>query len=407
MRWCLFVLVGCGAGGGTGTVVFSEAGTGRVIALDVSSGNTKVVDDGSFGGVSISADREYVAYTGADRVVKVANRNGNITALAPGGGDCASIPHWGPNHSLTYCISDQSGGGTVLVPTIGATPRRVNGGNIAISADGQQFVYRQWTVTDGTSAAGDDVVENLDGSEHRVLRASVMDGGFFLFTPDQQHVLTPSASGILEITLADGSVTNLGAGAYVDPLALDPGSNVSPDGTELLLFADSKYVGLNVSTGERRYIADAPPHCGSLAAFADRDHVVCVAHEDTTPAGTDEGMFRESLLVATGSSVTTLLSPPGTNAPCTLVGVARNTHDVAAACGGAVLVSLNGSTLASRAALDVVGIAADESGVVAVAEQGTVFLLSTGGDSRQLATAMSPFAPGVTDLFSPYVAYAP
>ncbi|MBV8758868.1 MAG: hypothetical protein JO257_16395 [Deltaproteobacteria bacterium] len=406
MRWLLLFAVGCGAAEGTGTVVYSEAGTGRVIALDVASGDSKVIDPGSFGAVAISSDRQYFAYAGADRVVKVADRNGNITAVPPGGGDCGGVPVWGPNHSVTYCISDQSGGGTVLLPTLGAMPRRVNGGPIAISADGQYFVYRQWAVTDGTSNAGDDVVENADGSEHRVLRASVMDGGFFLFTPDQQHVLTPSAAGILEIAVADGSVSNLGSGAYVDPLPHDPMSNVSPDG-ELLLFAGTQYVALNISTGERRYIADAPPHCG-YAAFADRDHVVCVAHEDTTPPGSDAGMFQESLLVASGSSITTLIAPPGTNMPCTLVAIARTSGYAAAACGGnATLVSLDGTVLASRAAIDVVGLARDESGIVAVAYQGQVFFLSANGDSRQLATAISPFAFNGGDLFSPYVAYAP
>lgn len=407
MRWLLPLLVGCSAGGGTGTVVFSETGTGRVVALDLTSGTKQVIDGGMFGSVAISSDRQFVAYAGADQVVKVADRNGSITPLAPGTGAEYPLPTWGPNNSLTYYFQDQSGDGTVLLPTVGATPRRITGAHLAISADGQQIVYRQPARTDGTSLAGDDVLENADGSEHRVLRASVMDGGIFLFTPDQQHVLTPSAAGLLEVTLADGSVTNLGSGTYVEPLPHAPSSNVSPDGTELLLFADGEYVGLDLTTGVRRYIADVPPHCGEPAAFADQDHIICVAHNDTTPPNSDMGMFFESLQLASASSTKELIASPGTNEPCTLVGVARHSGYAAAACGRATLVSLNGTVLASKAALDVVGIAEDQSGVVAVAGDGAIFLLSADGDSRQLATAMSPFDTTHGLLLQPFVAYAP
>ena len=406
MRWWLLFLVGCSGADGTGTIVFSDPGTGHVMSLDVVSGATQLIDGGRFGAVSINPDRQYVAYAGADKIVRVADRRGNITALAPGGGGCTSTPTWGPNHSLTYCISDQSGNGTILLPTIGATPRRLVGGNIAVSADGQQVVYKQWANPDGSSSVGDVVVENADGSDHRVLMPSVTDGGVYLFTPDQQHVLTPSASGLLEIALAEGSVTNLGSGAFVAPLPLDPLSNVSPDGTELLLFADKQYLGLNVATGERRYIADAPPDCGA-AAFADADHIVCAAHQDTTMPGSDVGMVLDSIRVATGGSTTMLIPPPGTNTSCTLIGIARTSGYAAAACGNATLVSLDGTSLAAQPALDILGIAADESGVVAVTRDGLAFFLSRGGDSRSLAQAMSPFDTSHGDLVAPFVAYAP
>jgi hypothetical protein len=410
VRWLLVLLAACSAGGasGTGTIVFSEPVTGHVTSYDVATGNTRLIDSGSFGELSISSDRQYFAYSGADWVVKVADREGNITALDPGGRGYPSTPTWGPNHSLTYFIDDQSGIGTVFLPTVGAAPRRLVTANFAVSADGHQIVYKQFAQPGGPSTVGDVVVENADGSGHRVLQPSVTNDDLFLFTPDQQHVLTVDTPGILDIALADGSIVQLGPGWFVEPLPHDPQSNLSPDGTELLVLANKQYFGLNLETGQRRYIADAPPYCGAVAAFVDANRIVCTAHQDTTPPGSDIGMFLESVQLAAGSSTTMLVpTPPGMNQPCSLVGVARTRAYVVAACGNATLVSFDGKTLASKTALDVVGIADDESGIVAVTRDGAVFFLSRDGELRQLTTAMSPFDMDHGSLMEPFVAYEP
>jgi len=390
---------------GTGTVIYSEANTGHLHAVDVASGEDRLIDDGgAFGSLSMAADREHVAYVGTDGVVRVTDLRGNITALElPNGSTphtgCGPGPTWGPNNSLTYCIYDEGFSSFGFVPAPGAPVRKLIAYEVAVSNDAAAIVYQRRDVD--PTQLGDVVVENADGSGQRVLARSIIERAF-MFTPDGLHVVAvaenPVAFHVVMHTLADGAVTELGPGDLPRPIA--GGSSFSPDGSELLAVLGSELVAVQPTTGARRHFATlgAGVTIGS-AAFIDADHVIYHRREDTTVPGSDVIESAESIRIASASDEITVMPQSGF---CAVRAIAVDAGLAAVECNNAAILSFDGTIRASNDALFALGISADDMGIVTIADNGSVTFLATDGQMRTLATAMNRGT-----LVGPVAAYAP
>ncbi|MBA3460344.1 MAG: hypothetical protein H0T46_10315 [Deltaproteobacteria bacterium] len=408
------LLVACSGGGtaGTGTVVYSHSITGALHLKDLDTGEQRQLAGGPTGAVAITGDGEYVAFSRGDRIVRVSDRIGTITELPLGGKGCAPTPVWGPNHSLSWCISEAGGSYTGFLPTIGATPRRLSAHRVVASADGSQIAYLALAQPGGPSPRGDLVVENADGSNRRVLRADV-DAMVIDFLPDGQLLVqdhpTDFTYAIQRIDLASGSTTDLGPGG-VNGLAT-PWYQVSysPDRSEVLTGSNHELLALNIATGARRSLAQVPAD-GTIgsAAFIDRDRVVFTVHRDMSVS--DIGMFRESIQLGDPGGQITLVEEATTNSSCRVIAIARAAGYVASTCGGATLATLDGQILTKvQTPFDPLGLSADEGGVVVVLMDGTVSYLSRHGELIELARAVSVFeqSPGADTGLQPFAAYAP
>jgi hypothetical protein len=399
-----------GTGIGSGVVAFTEADTGHVAAIDVENGRQWPIDgSGAFGSLSISADRQHVAYVGADAFVRVADLDGTVTKLDPPTGvtamfGCSPGPTWGPNNSLAYCIADEymSYG---FMPAPGQPARKLLATDLAISADASTIVYHRRD-SDPTQL-GDVVAENADGSGQRVLAASSLETEFE-FAPDGRHVVAvaehPDAFRVVVHSLADGAMTDLGPGNL--PLAMPGGSTFSSDGSEVIAVIGNELVAVQMTTGAKRHFATVDSNATvAQAAFVDADHVIYQRMETTQiPPGSDIESTSTSLRIASAS--TEVIAMPDTEGDCFVTGIAIGAGVAAVECDSAAIVSFDGTFRASTNARLALGIADDGSGIITLADDGTVAFVKTNGRVLPIAKAL-PRSQINGLLLGPLAAYAP
>jgi len=407
----LTLIAACGASESSGTVAYAEPGTYNIRLLDVATGASRLIDSGAFAGVTFAPDGKYLAYVGADRVTKVADRSGAITPLLPGGGGCYSIPTWLSNSSLTYCIEDSAHSGMMFVPSIGAVPRFV---------DTAPAVSPDETLDSYVNAHGDLIIENVDGSDARVLvpspdpTATSPGEAALTFTPDQQAVVvadyrtTPS---LHIVRVSDGQnidVPGVAAGGTPFGAPVFRGASMfSPDGSEFVVQSAMGLVAVATATGATRMLAAFPDRISSGGAvFLDAGHVLWVRVQDTSIG--DMGGFNLTLHVAgPGPSDDLVLDDP--HAGGYWPSIAVSPTDVVALPSDVLLVRTNGTVLATNdltdpnAATDILGITPDGRAAITVSQGGRVRYVGVDGTSRDLVQA----AAGTSDLLPPVAAYSP
>ncbi|MBL9014171.1 MAG: hypothetical protein JNL83_08340 [Myxococcales bacterium] len=414
MRWLPCVLLAaCSNAPGSGTLAYTEVGTGDIRVLDLASGDHRQLSGGPAGSVAISRDGQHVAFSRGDRIVRIADRAGtSVTELALPGRACTPTPSWGPNHSLQWCVTDATGSYTAFLPALGATPRLVATNRLRLTPDGARVAYLARAAPAGPSPRGDLVIEDADGANRRILRTDV-DAYVLDVLPDGEHVLvsdqaSDTSTSLQRIRIADGAVTELGpGGAYLDENA---DVAYSPDGSEVLTSTGQQLHALELATGARRLVAEVgPDDTIASALFVDAGRVVLTRHRDMSRG--DIGMFVESIQIADDAGVRTIVDEPteGLNNPCRATAVAVHAGFVVASCGGALMARFDGRLLgALPSAFGPLGLAADESGMVAIDTEGSVYFVTTGGDHHHLVDTVSVFAPPDADTgLQPFAAYAP
>ena len=393
---------------GTGTVVFSEGATGYVHTLDVASGQDRLIDGtAAFGSLSISSDGQHVAYVGADSVVRVADAAGSVTQLAPPNGatdetGCVPGPTWGPNSSLAYCIYDQGYSSYGFMPAPGVPARKLLATELVISDDASTIVYHRRD-PDPTKP-GDVVVENADGSGQRVVAASTIETQFH-FTPDGQQIVAvaqlPDAAHVVVHSLTSGTTTDLGPGTL--PVAIEGGSMISPDHTEIVAVLAGELVAVQLATGATRPFATVASDVTiNQASFIDADHVAYVRVRDTTQG--DIVTSTSSFRIASASDDVAVV--PDTTLDCYVQDIAIDRGVAALECDTAEIVGLDGTVRASTAAPFALGISEDSAGIVTLDDNGTVAFVTPDGVARTLAQATAPHDITGTRL-GPFAAYAP
>ena len=406
----LALVAACGADPAvTGTLVYSEQGTQHIRLLDLASGTSNLIDGGQFGSVSIAPDAQHVAYEGADRIVKVADRAGTITPILPGGG-CTGTPEWLTNSALAYCIGTASYSGTMLLPSLdGASPRFMRGG-VTVSPDGTLVAY--------VNAEGDVIVENMDGTAQRVLVPSKDPTAMYpswmvtAFTPDQEGLVLfdfgvhPNQLDI--VALADGAMvtvdnTSLGYGPIANPV-FRGASPFSPDGTELVAQTSGSLIAITLATGATRQLATLDTRVTSGGAvFVDAEHVLWVRVENHSVS--DIGLYTMSVHVAGPGGSDVVLIDGAQNELWQSIAVSP--AGFVAVPAAALLVALDGTVLVSNDTLradDVLGVTPDNQGVIVHSFDGTIRYVDAGGASRDLAQTPTAGGPEVVE---PYAAYSP
>lgn len=407
----LTLVAACGASESSGTVAYAERDTFNVRLLDVATGTSRLIDSGAFAGVTFAPDGTHVAYVGGDHVMKVADRSGTITPVLPGGGGCYSVPAWLSSSSLTYCIEDSAHSGMMFVASIGATPRFVETPP-AVSPDGTLDSY--------VNARGDLIIENVDGSDARVLVPSPDPTAMspaqsaMTFTPDQQAVVVADyrgAPGLHIVRVSDGQSIDVpgvsAGGTPFGPVVFRGASRFSPDGSELVMQSTTGLVAVATATGATRMLAPFADRISSGGAvFLDAGHVLWVRVEDTSIG--DMGGFKLTLHVAgPGPADDLVLDDPhgGGYWPS----IAVSPAGVVALPSDVLLVRTDGTVLATndladpKAASDILGITPDGRGAITVSQGGDVRYVGVDGTSRDLVQA----AVGTSDLLPPVAAYSP
>jgi hypothetical protein len=401
------VLTACSPTPNTGTVVFSEASTGRIATIDVASGDVRLIDGtGTFGSLAISADRQHVAYVGTDSVVRVADSSGSVTTLDPPTGatavtGCSPGPTWGPHNTLVYCVVDHDYGRYGFMPGPGIPARMLFATDVAISDDGSKIVYHRRA--SDPAQPGDVVVENADGSDQRVVAASVFESQLE-FSPDGQVVVAvaqhPDAFRVVAHSLSDGTTTDLGPGTL--PNAIAGGSSFSPDHSEVLAVLGGELVAVTTAGVSRHFATIDSSTTVAQAAFIDADHVIYRRMETTMTPGSDIVSTSSSLRIANASSEVTVV--PDAVRDCYVEGIDLHEGVAAVECDTAAIVSFDGTVLVSTEAR-ALGLSEDSSGIVTIADDGSVALVTPNG-THPLAQAMARTA--ITGLLlSPFAAYAP
>src|SRR5262249_32290171 len=152
------------------------------------------------------------------------------------------------------------------------------------------------------NANGDVIVENVDGTQHRVLVPTTTPSGsvprISVLAVIADCVLVSDFSGfpahVHLVSLADGSSIDV-ADASVPSSPFGPtrflgASPYSTDAAELLFQSTTGLIAVTLATGAVRSIATFDPSVtAGGAAFLDPDHVVWVRVEDHSLG--DEGMF--------------------------------------------------------------------------------------------------------------------
>ncbi|NVB82548.1 MAG: hypothetical protein HOV81_29480 [Kofleriaceae bacterium] len=415
---CAVVLVaGCsssdsGSGhGGAGTLVYAERDSHVIRILDLAASSDRLIDDGAFGSVSIAPDAAHVAYVGADRVVKVADRAGTVTPLEPRSGCNGGTANWVTSGAIVYCIDTPQQRGSMLLPALGSSARFFETPPI-VSADGAQVAY--------VDAKGNLVLEHADGSNPRVLVPSEDPSALFsyryatMFTPDQQHVIMEDTADYpprTRIVPLDGGASidvedaHFGGTGFVTMVG--GGSVFSPDGSEVAMSSTTGLVVVNLATGAKRMLAEYPPRVSSGGAvFLDDGRVAWLRYEDTSVG--DLGDFKLGIDVA----------GPGANEDFAIIEprdewwstIAISPSGFVAVPSEALLVSTDGTVLvpndtSSESAFhaDIVGISADGTGVITSSSTGEIRFVGLNGRVRHLANA----SRSTGDLWPPSVAFTP
>lgn len=391
VRWFVLMLVtACSNTGpsGTGVLAYIENGTGNIRTLDLASGRQRLIDPGSFATVSIAADHQYLAYSGFDQIMKVSDLSGDVTPLPPGATGCLGAGVWGPGDSLSFCVGKSTECGTEFVPSVGGQPRLLAGYSVATSADGSLVIYEQQLEPCGPSITFDVVVENVDGSGHRVLAAGLTNPGPIVITPDQQHVVTYGGSGTVMFSIADGTSTDLGTGGLC--YLSGPGgerAQFSPDGEQLLICDGPRLVSVDLVTAARQTLVEvgAGEWVGP-AAFVDATHITYTHTIDATP-GSDTPQYTSSVHLLSDSNDLQLIGPE-TSAGwgCYAISASPRGEFLVTSCFGLQVFSLDGQSLARSDAISVLGYTPDTNNLITLGLDGEVSLLTPRGDVRLLAT---------------------
>jgi hypothetical protein len=416
---CAVLVAGCSADDAasstaSGTLVYTERATQHIRLLDVQTGVSDLIDSGQFGSVSIAPDAAHVAYHGVDQIMKVADRAGNVTPLARGGG-CWGAGTWLTSRALIYCISNHGDAGYMLLPDLDGAPPRFVGPAPAIASDGTQISY--------VDARGDLIVEGLDGSVRRVLVASTDPTAMYHFrnvlsyTPDDRAVLLwdyetyPAKLRVVSIT--DGASIDVDdvmpASSPRGPTTFYGASVFSPDGSEIVMQSRTQLVAISLLTGSKRTLAEFADRVSSGGAvFLDATHVLWVRIDDHSVG--DIGKYTSSLHVA-GPNVEddrTLDAPPGENQFFSAVAISP--EGFIAWPGTALMVKTDGTVLAENdfsspaaAIAEILGVTPEGGGVIARTYDDVVRYIGADGTSRDLATV----AGGAGELIGPYAAYTP
>lgn len=408
----LALIAGCAADGTVaGTLVFTERDTQHIRLLDLETGKDQLIDSGRFGSVSIAPDAMHVAYAGAERVVKVADRAGTITPILPGGGGCAGTPDWLTSSALVYCIDDSQRTGAMLLPALDGSAPRLLDASPAVSADGTLVAY--------VNAGGDVIVERMDGGDRRVLVPSREPMAMYplvsvaAFTPDQRSVVIIDyrmyPSRLEVVALADGATVQIedawfGGTPFGAPV-FRGASPFSPDGSELVLQSTRGLFAVTLATGAKRDLAVFADRVSSGGAvFLDAERVLWVRVEDHSVS--DIGRFTLSLHVAGPGANDDLLLEDSQHENVAWRSIGVSPAGFIALPSENLLVKLDGTVLARNdAALadDILGITPDGAGVIIRSYDGFVRYIGVDGTIRDLATT----AIGGGDLLDPYAAYSP
>ncbi len=399
------LLAGC-SGEGTGTVVYSEGGTGHIMTVDVATGAKTALDLGFFANVAISPDRQHVAYMGENNIPKVSDLSGTVTEL-PSTNGCSLPLTWRANSTLTYCIVDNFMGFSSVgfLPGAGAPVRTLMANSIAVSSDGARIAYLL-LANPNTSALGDLVIEDANGANRKRLAAAVQvdriaftpdDGALVISSVDMAHNFIEHVSTVS----LDGTITDLGEAMLVEPLP--NGARFSPDGHEILAVAGNRLVALDLASGSQRPFAMAGGNVTIIgAAFLAADRIV-YSRQDSTFMG-DVGGVTSTVRFSDGADKVTLASSDGSS-QCQVTDVAAAAGQVELVCAVPAIVDLDGKLITSRNAAFALGISGDHAGMITVDMFGTIEYVSDTGSVRALATAntssLTPSLPG------PYAAYAP
>lgn len=416
---CAVVLVaGCSSSDsgsmhdGAGTLAYAERDTHNVRILDLATGVDHLIDDGQFGSLSIAPDAAHVAYVGADRVVKVADRAGTIMPIEPASGCNGGTANWVTSSAIVYCIDTPQQRGSMLLPSIGGPAARFFETPPIVSADGTQVAY--------VDAKGNLVVEHADGSDPRMLIPSADPSALFsyryatMFTPDQQHVIMEDAADYpptSRIVPLDGGASidvedaHFGGTAFVT--IVGGGSVFSPDGTEVAMSSSTGLVVVNLATGAKRMLAEYPPRVSSGGAvFLDDGRVAWLRYEDTSVD--DIGDFTLGIHVAGpgANEDVAVIEPRDEWWPTIAISpggfVAVPSESLLVSTDGAVLVP-NDTSSESTFHAEIVGISADGAGVITSSSTGELRFVGVNGRVRHLANASGPAG----DLWLPSVAFTP
>ena len=402
-EWLLFAtLCACSSSTSapTGTLAYIESGTGHVHARDLASSRDDVLDPGELGSVTIAPDGKHVSYQGTDQVTKIADRSGTVTPMT--GRGCTGPATWLTSDLLAYCVSN----GTMLLPSIGGTPRMIDNYGIAASEDGATVAY--------VDLGNNVIVESADGTNSRVLVPAA--AGTTRQTLDVGW-LTPASVLVFDSTtyptalhvgaLADGTSVDVpdafGMGTpFGGPRFLGASQQWSADGSELLLQSTTELDAVSVATGAKRTIAAfADRQSAGGAAFLDDQHVLWVRVDDMSDG--DIGMFALSLHL-TGPTPTddVVLDAPGAiNTSWPTIAVAP---DFIALPSDVLMIDRDGNVLASNPqgeAEDILGLV--PGGVLTDSSSGEVRHVSTDGADELVITTAS----GFDQLLGPFAAFTP
>jgi hypothetical protein len=269
----------------------------------------------------------------------------------------------------------------------------------------------------GCDAQGNVDLENLDGTDHRILSPSIAPTSPFPkeamigFTPDQRAVLvqdtsvTPSAIHV--ISTVDGSAIDVADAAVGGtPFGAPRFAGASPfssDGSEVLLQSTTALVAVTLATSATRTIeAFGPQQSSAGAVFLDDQHVLWVRVDDHSSG--DVGSFAESVHV-TGPGPTddvVIDNSHPDNSPISTITVSP--EGFIALGGAALLVKPDGTVLVPNdvSAYDILGVTPDGKGVIVSALDGVRYVGMNG--TTQLIVTPATTAGG---LMPPFAAYTP
>lgn len=411
MRVCiaLTLVVGCSSSTepvAVGTVVYSQRDTQDIRVLDLASGNEQLIDNGEHGNVSIAPDAQHVAYMGVDRVVKVADRAATISPLEPRAGLPTSAT-WLTPTALTYYWSNSSSSGVMLLPALGSTPRLFEN-RLSVSTDATIIAY--------VTPTGDVVVENLDGTDSRIVYPSANPTAMFpyrgvLLTPDKRRAIISDYADypakLIIVSLADGSAITVDSssfgGAICGPEHFLGASMFSADSSQVVISSNGNLAILDLATGNQRPIAAFPPRMSNAgAAFLDDGRVLWARYEDKSVG--DAGSYELTLRIAGPNANDDLeLVNHGGCWPTIAV-----LSDAIALPDANLFIGLDGTPLVDNNPPngdfdnEVIGVLPDGRGVVTTTWTRGVRIVGIDGSRRTLASGTTtPSDPGPVAAYTP------
>lgn len=395
----LVCLAACDGGRstGTGVVAFTQPDTFDLAVVDVASGDTTVIDDREHGLISISPDGAWITSRDLDRQQRLyATDRRSQRELEKGEEHAIVPPTWLAGTSLLW----PADGGLWFAPSAVSTARHLSGVIADVSPDGTLLAYLRFHEPITPDRRQDLIVEAVDGSGSRMLASDVAYYPL-MFSADGRFIVVGAGSRtqILRYSVADGAMTELPPGQIM---------NVSDDGSELLVANGTELRAVEIASGTQRTVAPLPAgiELDRVSVFPlERDRVVFVQSRNVST--TDVLEFVYSIHIAGVAEDTVVRAEAPASFECAVAGVARESRYFAVSCGGVRLVGYDGTVLAADDdAATVLGVSADERGVVTLGRDHTIRYLGVGGQDRELGHVPDAFAEGVL-VSEPFAAYAP